>query len=1041
MKYPRPRQIAPRQSDEEWTRAEYQRRFGRAIDLDEPRSFNEKIHFYKLRYHKSLLTTLQDKYAVRSHVAGIIGEQHLVPLVGCYAGFDQIPIDRLPHRFIIKATHGSAWNVICMDKDSFDWDSARSRLQGWLRQDFYSLYREWAYKHIPPRIIVEHLLEEQDGSIAADYKVFCFNGEPRLIQVDIGRFSKHTRAMFDTDWNKLPFSILFPQHTARIDPPKPLAEMIEAARKLSRGLPFVRVDLYAPAKAWYFGEFCVYPAAGFTVFDPPEWDEILGSWFDISGIREAASEPEEPPAGEYDLRNLVRTTAARFGMPLFTTPKVRWTFTDKVFEQGTALQVRQMAPALGAFLDVGAHHGFYDLLVGGRNANCRIFAFEPVPENAAILRKNLELNRVAATVIQAAVSDGPATLPFQVSERTGRSGLTANPDTPVLKTIEVDVVKLDSYLGQLPAGPTLVKVDTEGNEIRVLEGMRDLIASGADLRLVMEVNPPCLEANGGSPQMLLDHLHKLGFDVFFMDDENIRHVRYQPGTPWEPYFGESYNRNIYCLGKTRSLSVLFFSHSSQLGGSERTLLELVAELIRDYGALCTVCLPGPGPLAGRLQDLGAATIVGEYDWWCSAEALAADVLDEMYDRSFEWTLRKLPDFRSLDPDLVLSNSLTIPWGAITAHMLDKPHVWRISEFGELDYGLKFRTPLPEVARLIAASSNVVATVSDAVRRQLFAASGVDHVQPIYSHVDVSESRISAPTDYFRDSHATRLILPGTIIASKGQEDAIRAVIELLKQRGRVLELLVVGRSDPAYLRHLQQLVSDAQVQHAVSFLDFQEDIYPIIQQADIVLVCSRSEAFGRVAVEAMSMKKPVIGTKAGGATEAIRHGVTGLLYAPGDHVQLADQIERLMDQPALRQDLTQEAFRLVSNEFTEANFGGRFYKLMLDLKSARNKQGAPLRDLMNVWFLDQWQAKSQALESLQAESLQKEQLRQELEVLKAEKEHLKQELEALRAGLVAQLVHGYRLLVDRILPPGTGGRRLYLQAIGIVRKILNLRPG
>ena len=112
----------------------------------------------------------------------------------------------------------------------------------------------------------------------------------------------------------------------------------------------------------------------------------------------------------------------------------------------------QNAKGVNTFIDIGAHNGFYDVLVGLSNPNCKSFAFEPVPENIEVIKKNLELNGLKLSLHNVAISDHPGRLPFQVSEATSQSGFIANPDNPVLKNIEVDVVQLDQFLEQIPDG-------------------------------------------------------------------------------------------------------------------------------------------------------------------------------------------------------------------------------------------------------------------------------------------------------------------------------------------------------------------------------------------------------------------------------------------------------------------------------------------------------------------------------------------------------------------------------------------------------------
>lgn len=177
--------------------------------------------------------------------------------------------------------------------------------------------------------------------------------------------------------------------------------------------------------------------------------------------------------------------------------------------------------------------------------------------------------------------------------------------------------------------------------------------------------------------------------------------------------------------------------------------------------------------------------------------------------------------------------------------------------------------------------------------------------------------------------------------TKGQEDAVHSMIELVKNRGLEVELLMIGHSDPDYVQHLNSLITHDNMNNRIQIMPFQEYVIPLVAQADAVLVCSRMEALGRVVLEGLLMKKPVIATNAGGNQEMINDGETGLLYTPGDHIQLADQIEKLMDDQALAEQLVQKGWQFASQTFTEAAFGGAFHQVITELaqQGFRPKEG------------------------------------------------------------------------------------------------------
>ena len=171
--------------------------------------------------------------------------------------------------------------------------------------------------------------------------------------------------------------------------------------------------------------------------------------------------------------------------------------------------------------------------------------------------------------------------------------------------------------------------------------------------------------------------------------------------------------------------------------------------------------------------------------------------------------------------------------------------------------------------------------------------------------------------------------------SKGQEDAILAIKELI-QRKRNVELIVIGYSVPWYLSKLRDLVKDESLEGYVRFIDFKENIYPLINQADIVLVCSKNEAFGRVILEAMLLKKVLIGTKSGGILELIEEEFNGLLYEPGDYKQLAIKIEYLLDHREKIREFGEKGYKFAKGNFTREKCVGEIYELLQSIKNMPN---------------------------------------------------------------------------------------------------------
>jgi len=259
----------------------YRARVGEALNLDNPVKFNEKLQWLKLYYRDATLPRIVNKIEAKNVVQEKLGIDRSVPTAAIFDRPDQIQLSNLPSALALKATHGSGWNIISRDKSALDLEQVRSYFRFWLGKNYYTYSKEWAYKDVPPRVICEPLLINRAGDLPLDYKIFCFNGKPYFIQVDFDRFVNHTRAFYDVFWRKQPFSIGYPLSKKNVDRPKQLDEMLVLARKLSAGIPFLRVDQYLLDDEVYIGELTVYPGNGMERFTDEDWNRKLGDLFEL----------------------------------------------------------------------------------------------------------------------------------------------------------------------------------------------------------------------------------------------------------------------------------------------------------------------------------------------------------------------------------------------------------------------------------------------------------------------------------------------------------------------------------------------------------------------------------------------------------------------------------------------------------------------------------------------------------------------------------------------------------------------------------------
>ncbi len=270
--------------DEVMLKIQYKIKTGRKLNLKNPERFTEKIQWYKINYRNPLMQQCVDKYNVRKYVENKGLQKILVELYEKYNSIDEIEWNKLPNSFVLKTTNGGGGLnvIICHDKSTLDIKEVKKRLTC---KKFKSHIggREWAYYNLEGGIIIEELLINQQNPIAGvnDYKIFCYNGVPKYIIVDVDRYIGHKRNFYDIDWNRIEVVSDCPSTDREIDRPKNLEEMLNIAEKLSEGFPYVRVDLYNINGEIYFGEMTFYPWSGYVQFEPDNVDFILGKEFNI----------------------------------------------------------------------------------------------------------------------------------------------------------------------------------------------------------------------------------------------------------------------------------------------------------------------------------------------------------------------------------------------------------------------------------------------------------------------------------------------------------------------------------------------------------------------------------------------------------------------------------------------------------------------------------------------------------------------------------------------------------------------------------------
>jgi len=275
--------ISPLLSDKMFLKARWYVQKGYKLNLSNPISFNEKLQWLKLYDRKDIYSKMVDKYEAKNYVRDRITDiDIIIPTIGIYNRVEDIDFQALPNQFVMKCTHDSGGIIICKDKNSFDENLAKSKMQKYLKRSIYNITREWPYKNVRARIIIEKYMQDDNGELM-DYKFFCFNGEVICLKVDFDRFSNHRANYYDKNFNLLSLDEKrCPSDSSKIiETPKNYNLMIKIAEDLSKDHPFLRVDLYNINGTIYFGEMTFFPDSGFGTFSPEEWDYKLGSYIKL----------------------------------------------------------------------------------------------------------------------------------------------------------------------------------------------------------------------------------------------------------------------------------------------------------------------------------------------------------------------------------------------------------------------------------------------------------------------------------------------------------------------------------------------------------------------------------------------------------------------------------------------------------------------------------------------------------------------------------------------------------------------------------------
>ncbi|WP_295296203.1 ATP-grasp fold amidoligase family protein [uncultured Brachyspira sp.] len=248
-------------------------------NIDEPKTFNEKLNWLKLYYHDPRITKYADKYEVREYIKNTIGEEYLIPLLGVYDNAEDIDFDSLPNQFVLKVNWGSGQNIVVKDKSKLDIEDAKKKLNKWIKMtsNHYYAYYEWGYKNIKPKILCEKFIKDDDNDNLIVYGIYCYSGKPRFIHVITDAHTGKDRCtIYDTNWNKVDVHYIWDPIPYDVPKPKLLDKLLELANKLSCDFPHVRIDFFSIGKKIYSSEITFYTNAALSPFTPVDWDYKFG---------------------------------------------------------------------------------------------------------------------------------------------------------------------------------------------------------------------------------------------------------------------------------------------------------------------------------------------------------------------------------------------------------------------------------------------------------------------------------------------------------------------------------------------------------------------------------------------------------------------------------------------------------------------------------------------------------------------------------------------------------------------------------------------
>lgn len=394
------------------------------------------------------------------------------------------------------------------------------------------------------------------------------------------------------------------------------------------------------------------------------------------------------------------------------------------------------------------------------------------------------------------------------------------------------------------------------------------------------------------------------------------------------------------------MKVCFVLHSSRKGGAERVNLELIDGL-KNKGIQCFAILPSYGPLLEELKKRNVPLKVIKYKWWMREEGSPLWKRAGRLILNLIKTVSVIRQVKKWKADVVYSNTVTICVGAFAAKLLHIPHIWHIHEFGYEDHRLCFDLGEKITMRIMNQLSNVFIVGSKAVMgkyRKFFPERKIKLIYYAVCVANESSCKILKIKKQLLEASGIKCMIVGSLHKGKYQEDAIRAIGKLIDEEIDI-RLYIVGEGKLKYRQYLESLIIRGDLENYVQFLGYIDNSFPVMQQADILLMCSRKEAFGRVTVEGMKAGKPVIGADSGGTKELIIDRFNGFLYTFGDYHELAEKVKYLCQHPDEARQMGENGKQWALEKFNIEHYTEEVLTVLRRLIDKKNNKDSLVKEI------------------------------------------------------------------------------------------------